>query len=90
MNTHNVNVKTATTETTETWVKQKFDVLMPVRTDRLLTLAQLEGNLMMYRALAALDVSGPDHLDHLLSDIRYAAELITTMIDEGDSVASIH
>ena len=84
MNTHNVKVKTAATETTETWVKQKFDVLMPVRTDRLLTLAQLEGNLMMYRALAALDVSGPDHLDHLLSDVRYAAQRITTMFDEGD------
>ncbi|WP_210510788.1 hypothetical protein [Pantoea ananatis] len=89
MNTHNVNVKTATTETTETWVKQKFDVLMPVRTDRLLTLAQLEGNLMMYRALAALDVSGPDHLDHLLSDVRYAAQRITTMLDEGDIATQV-
>ncbi|MDI3366254.1 hypothetical protein [Pantoea sp. V108_6] len=84
MNTHNVKVKTATTETTETWVKQNFDVLLLLRADRLLTLAQLEGNLMMYRALAALDAFGPDHLDRLLSDVRYAAERITTMLDEGD------
>ncbi|WP_324022052.1 hypothetical protein GC090_22570 (plasmid) [Pantoea sp. JZ29] len=84
MNTHNVNIKTAASESTETRVKQNFDGQLPVRTNRLLTLAQLEGNLMMYRALAALDVLGPDHLDDLLSDVRYAAERITTMLDEGD------
>lgn len=86
MNTHNVN--TAASESTETWVKQKFDVLLLLRADRLLTLAQLEGNLMMYRALAALDAFGPDHLGDLLSDVRYAAERITTMLDEGDSLSS--
>jgi len=84
MNTHNVKVKTAATETTETWVKQKFDVLLLLRADRLLTLAQLEGNLMTYRALAALDAVGPDHLEDLSADVRYAAQRITTMLDEGD------
>ncbi|MGX9377403.1 hypothetical protein ACWXV6_21805 [Pantoea ananatis] len=84
MNTHNVKVKTAATETTETWVKQNFDVQLPVRTNRQVILAQLEGNLMTYRALTALDASGPDDGDDLFSDIRYAAELITTMLDEGD------
>ncbi|PWK05865.1 hypothetical protein [Pantoea ananatis] len=88
MNTH--NVKTAASESTETWVKQKFDVLLLLRADRLLTLAQLEGNLMTYRALAALDAVGPDHLEDLSADVRYAAQRITTMLDEGDSVASIH
>ncbi|WP_273759593.1 hypothetical protein [Pantoea ananatis] len=84
MNTHNVNVKTAASESTETRVLKNFDVQLPVRTNRLVALAQLEGNLMTYRALAALGATGPDDGDDLLSDIRYAAELITTMIDEGD------
>ncbi|MGP2450671.1 hypothetical protein ACTUSR_16425 [Pantoea stewartii subsp. indologenes] len=84
MNTHNVNVKTAASESTETRVLKNFDVQLPVRTNRLVALAQLEGNLMTYRALAALDLLGPDHLDDLLSDVRYAAERITTMLDEGD------
>ena len=82
MNTH--NVRTAASESTETWVKQKFDVLLLLRADRLLTLAQLEGNLMTYRALAALDAVGPDHLEDLSADVRYAAQRITTMLDEGD------
>ncbi|WP_205954809.1 MULTISPECIES: hypothetical protein [Pantoea] len=84
MNTHNVNVKTAASESTETRVLKNFDVQLPVRTNRLVALAKLEGNLMTYRALDALEATGPDDGDDLLSDIRYAAELITTMIDEGD------
>jgi len=84
MNTH--NVKTAASESTETRVLKNFDVLLPVRTNRLVALAKLEGNLMTYRALDALGATGPDDGDDLLSDIRYAAELITTMIDEGDTL----
>ncbi len=36
------------------------------------------------RALAALDAFGPDHLDRLLSDVRYAQNASRRCFDEGD------
>ena len=77
MNTH--NVKTAASESTETWVKQNFDVHLSVRTNRRLSLAKLEGDLMKHRAMKALGVEAED----LFDDLQYAAEFVTTMIAMG-------
>lgn len=80
MNTHNVN--TAASESTETWVKQNFDVHLAARTNRRFSLAKLEGDLMKHRAMEKLGVDTED----LFDDLQMAASCISTMIDRGDIV----
>ncbi|MBP2199076.1 hypothetical protein [Pantoea cypripedii] len=83
MNTHNVNIKTATPESLKTWVKQNFDVLLATRTSRLINLAKLEGDLMMYRSLASLGEGAVDEED-LYDAVRWAAKCINRMVADGD------
>ncbi|MEN4591703.1 hypothetical protein [Pantoea agglomerans] len=80
MNTH--NVKTAASESTETWVKQNFDVHLVTRTNRRFSLAKLEGDLMKHRAMEKLGVNTED----LFDDLQMAASCISTMINKGDIV----
>lgn len=80
MNTQ--NVKTAATKTTETWVKQNFDVHLSMRTNRRVSLAKLEGDLMKHRAMQKLGVD----TEELFDDLQLAVACITTMIDRGDIV----
>ncbi|MGC0893293.1 hypothetical protein [Pantoea agglomerans] len=80
MNTHNVN--TAASESTETWVKQNFDVHLAARTNRRFSLAKLEGDLMKHRAMEKLGVDTED----LFDDLQMAASCISTMIDRGDKL----
>ena len=77
MNTQ--NVKTAATKTTETWVKQNFDVHLSMRTNRRVSLAKLEGDLMKHRAMQKLGVD----TEELFDDLQLAVACITTMIDRG-------
>ncbi|WP_416414363.1 hypothetical protein [Pantoea sp. App145] len=83
MNTHNVNIQTATPESLKTWVKQNFDVLLATRTSRLLNLAKLEGDLMMYRSLASLG-EGTVEEEYLYDAVHWAAECINRMVADGD------
>lgn len=80
MNTH--NIKTAASESTETWVKQNFDVHLAARTNRRFSLAELEGNLMKHLAMVKLGVNTED----LFGDLQLAASCISTMINRGDIV----
>lgn len=80
MNTHNVNVKTAASESTETWVKKNTDLTLTRRTDDLIRLAKHEGRLMMMHSLSAMGTADDGDVS---DDVCFAAELIRTMLSEG-------
>lgn len=86
MNTHNVN--TAASESTETWVKQNFDVHLAARTNRRFSLAKLEGDLMKRRAMEKLGVETEDLFEDLFDDLQMAASCISTMIYKGDNTST--
>jgi len=60
MNTHNINVNTATPESPKTWVKTPESVYFTRKTAALAELAQLEGDMMAYIALDCLDIGDED------------------------------
>lgn len=74
MNTQ--NVKTAATKTTETWVKQNFDVHLSMRTNRRVSLAKLEGDLMKHRAMQKLGVDTEELFDDLQLAVACIAKLL--------------
>ncbi|MDT0177862.1 hypothetical protein Q9R34_17690 [Enterobacter sp. BRE11] len=60
MNTHNINVNTATPESPKTWVKTPESVYFTRKTAALAELAQLEGDMMADIALDCLDIGDED------------------------------
>ena len=63
MNTHNVNVNTATPESPKTWVNTPESVYFTRKTAALADLARIEGDLMTYCALERLGVEDEDVLE---------------------------
>lgn len=60
MNTHNINVNTATPESPKTWVKTPESVYFTRKTTALAELAQIEGDMMAYCALERLGIDDED------------------------------
>jgi len=60
MNTHNVNVNTATPESPKTWGKTPESVYFTRKTAALAELAQIEGDMMTYCALERLGIDDED------------------------------
>lgn len=81
MNTHNVNVNTATPESPKTWVKTPSGFWLVRKEALLVSLARIEGELMMYHALnrAGVEVSSPE-LDFCPWD---AADIVKSLADMG-------
>ncbi|WP_217550453.1 hypothetical protein [Pantoea sp. GbtcB22] len=82
MNTHNVNVNTATPESPKTWVKSPSFLWLGRRDGLLITLAKAEGDLMTYLALSRAGVSRLD--DEALSiSVTAAADAVRDLEDMG-------
>ncbi|EOC1314883.1 Hok/Gef family protein [Cronobacter turicensis] len=60
MNTQNVNVKTAASESSKTWVEKLTQNLLVEKSSKLVELAKLEGRMMMYQAFYKMDIENAD------------------------------
>lgn len=82
MNTHNLNVKTATPESLKTWVKSPSALWLERKNDLLVRLARIEGELMMSGALDRMGFEW-DEEDDLLYCARDAAIIVKSLSEIG-------
>lgn len=82
MNTHNVNVKTATPESPKTWVKTPSALWLDRKNELLVRLAGIEGDLLMFDSLDRMGVEWEEEND-LLYCARDAAITVESLSDIG-------
>ncbi|QGY32550.1 hypothetical protein [Pantoea cypripedii] len=81
MYTH--NIKTATTESSKTWVENHFDTQLAVRTNAQVLLAKIEGDLMVLSAFDSLGIEIAE-VDDIWATPRIAARHVACMIENGE------
>lgn len=82
MNTHKLNVKTATPESLKTWVKTPSALWLERKVDLLIRLARIEGELMMSGSLDRMGFEW-DEEDDLLYCARDAALTVESLSETG-------
>ncbi|MFZ4213934.1 hypothetical protein ACOZB2_21200, partial [Pantoea endophytica] len=84
MNTHNVNVKTATPESPKTWVKSPENIWVARKSDLLVALAKIEGELLMYQALDSIEANmDSDQIEDQYLCPQTAAEIVASLESMG-------
>lgn len=84
MNTHNVNVKIATPESPKTWVKSPENLWLARKSDLLVALAKIEGDLMMYQALDRIDARMDiEQIEEQFFCPQTAAEIVQSLESMG-------